>query len=207
MNINIQEWYCKYFPQIATQYSLKSFQEKVIRHVIEKGSTVAVMPTGGGKSLIYWVAAKSLGGTCFVISPLIALIDEQALKLNEQGYDIITFHTGINSKEQIKSLKEFANKERNPDFIFASPERIATDGFFEYCITKRKDDIKLIVIDEVHCVSQWGFDFRPFYKRIPEFLNTLYKTKWPPILGLTATINPKELHNILQILTSPKNQF
>ena len=207
MNINIQELYGKYFPQLAAQYSLKSFQEKVIHHVSEKGSTVAVMPTGGGKSLIYWVAAKSLGGTCLVISPLIALIDEQALKLKEQGLDVIAFHTGISSKEQVKLLKDFANKERNPDFIFVSPERIATDGFFEYCITKRKDDIKLIVIDEIHCVSQWGFDFRPFYKRIPEFLSALYKTKWPPILGLTATINPKELHDISLDFNIPKESI
>ncbi|MHC5722260.1 MAG: DEAD/DEAH box helicase, partial [Nostoc sp.] len=73
---------------------------------------------------------------------------------------------------------------------------MATDGFFEYCILLQKNQIKLVVIDEVHCISQWGFDFRPFYKHIPAFLNSVFLDKWPTILGLTATINPKELIDI-----------
>ena len=190
------EVFKKEFPALASSFSLKPFQEKVINQVITNGSTLAVMPTGGGKSLIYWVTAKALKGTCLVISPLIALIDEQADKLSKEGLNVLAIHGGMGASEQIKQLKKFAKGESNPDFIFASPERMATDGFFEYCISQQKDKIKLVVIDEVHCISQWGFDFRPFYKHIPVFLNSVFSTQWPKILGLTATINPRELIDI-----------
>lgn len=196
MTTNAVAVFNKEFPALASSFSLKPFQEKVINHVITHGSTLAVMPTGGGKSLIYWVAAKAFKGTCLVVSPLIALIDEQAEKLTASGCNVLAIHGGMGASEQIKQLKMFANGETNPDFIFASPERMATDGFFEYCISLQKDKIKLVVIDEVHCISQWGFDFRPFYKHIPVFLNSVFLEQWPMILGLTATINPRELIDI-----------
>ncbi len=196
MTTNAVEVFEKKFSALASKFSLKPFQEKVINRVITNGSTLAVMPTGGGKSLIYWVAAKALKGTSLVISPLIALIDEQAEKLTKLGFNVLAIHGGMGASEQIKQLKKFAKGESNPDFIFASPERMATDGFFEYCISLQKDKIKLVVIDEVHCISQWGFDFRPFYKHIPVFLNSVFFNQWPKILGLTATINPRELIDI-----------
>lgn len=196
MTTKAVEIFKKEFPELASSFPLKPFQEKVINQVITNGSTLAVMPTGGGKSLIYWVTAKAQKGTCLVISPLIALIDEQAEKLSKEGLNVLAIHGGMGSSEQIKQLKKFAKGESNPDFIFASPERMATDGFFEYCISLQKDKIKLVVIDEVHCISQWGFDFRPFYKHIPVFLNSIFSTQWPKILGLTATINPRELIDI-----------
>lgn len=196
MTTKAVEVFIKEFPALASSFSLKPFQVKVINQVITNGSTLAVMPTGGGKSLIYWVSAKALKGTCLVISPLIALIDEQAEKLTNEGLNVLAIHGGIGASEQIKQLKKFAKGELNPDFIFASPERMATDGFFEYCIALQKDKIKLVVIDEVHCISQWGFDFRPFYKHIPVFLNSVFSNNWPKLLGLTATINPRELIDI-----------
>ncbi len=196
MTTKASEVFEKKFPALASRFSLKPFQEKVINQVISNGSTLAVMPTGGGKSLIYWVTAKALKGTCLVISPLIALIDEQAEKLTASGCNVLAIHGGMGASEQIKQLKAFAKGESNPDFVFVSPERMATDGFFEYCITLQKDKIKLVVIDEVHCISQWGFDFRPFYKHIPVFLNSVFSNNWPYILGLTATINPRELIDI-----------
>ncbi|MBR9846683.1 MAG: ATP-dependent DNA helicase RecQ [Algicola sp.] len=195
------------FPNLASQFSLKPFQEKVINQVIDNGSTLAVMPTGGGKSLIYWVTAKALGGTCLVISPLIALIDEQAEKLQEEGLEVLAIHGGMGSSEQMKQLKKFANGKFKPDFLFASPERMATDGFFEYCLSLQSENINLVVIDEVHCISQWGFDFRPFYKHIPVFLNSVFKTNWPKILGLTATINPRELIDITSDFSIPKSSI
>jgi ATP-dependent DNA helicase RecQ len=195
------------FPNLASQFSLKPFQEKVINQVIDNGSTLAVMPTGGGKSLIYWVTAKALGGTCLVISPLIALIDEQAEKLQDEGLEVLAIHGGMGSSEQMKQLKKFAKGEFKPDFLFASPERMATDGFFEYCLSLQSENINLVVIDEVHCISQWGFDFRPFYKHIPVFLNTVFKSNWPKILGLTATINPRELIDITSDFNISKNSI
>lgn len=197
MTINAQAEFERHFPKLKDQFSLKPFQGKVIDNVCNVASTVAIMPTGGGKSLIYWVATKAISSTTLVVSPLIALIDEQADKLTQQGCKVLVAHSGIEHKEQYEQLSDFGNGKTTPDFIFASPERIATDGFFEYCIRARKDVIKLVAIDEIHCISQWGFDFRPFYKRIPVFLNNVFGNTWPKILGLTATINPKELHDVL----------
>lgn len=203
MTINASSTFQGSFPHLAKEFSLKPFQEKVINQAIKNGSTLAIMPTGGGKSLIYWVTAKALRGTCLVISPLIALIDEQAEKLQEQGLEVLAIHGGMGSSEQMKQLKKFATGEFKPDFLFASPERMATDGFFEYCISLQSENINLVVIDEVHCISQWGFDFRPFYKHIPVFLNSVFKSEWPKILGLTATINPRELIDITKDLKIP----
>lgn len=196
MTTNAVEVYEKEFSVLASQFSLKPFQEKVINQVISEGSTLVVMSTGGGKSLIYWVTAKALKGTCLVVSPLIALIDEQAEKLKAEGCNVLAIHGGMGASEQMKQLKAFAQGKTNPDFIFVSPERMATDGFFEYCISLQKDKIKLFVVDEVHCISQWGFDFRPFYKHIPVFLNSVFADEQPKVLGLTATINPRELIDI-----------
>lgn len=197
----------KEFPGLASQFSLKPFQEKVINHVIDNGSTLAVMPTGGGKSLIYWVASKALKGTCLVVSPLVALIDEQAEKLTKEGFEVLAIHSGMGASEQMKQLRKFAQGKSNPDFIFASPERMATDGFFEYCISLQKHKIKLLVIDEVHCISQWGFDFRPFYKHIPVFLDSVFLEDRPVVLGLTATINPRELADIITDFGIKKNSI
>lgn len=207
MTIKATEVFEKEFPALASEFSLKPFQEKVINHVIENGSTLAIMPTGGGKSLIYWVVTKALKGVCLVVSPLVALIDEQAEKLTKEGFEVLAIHSGMGASEQMKQLKKIAKGKFNPDFIFASPERMATDGFFEYCISLQKNKIKLIVIDEVHCVSQWGFDFRPFYKHIPTFLNSVFSDKCPTILGLTATINPKELNDITFDFKIPKKSI
>ena len=193
--LNLDSDFKRLFPKL--DFTLKDFQKKVISNVVEKDSTLCIMPTGGGKSAIYWMAAVELNGICIVISPLTALIAEQAQKIEEQGYETLEIHGGIDSMKQMRIMSDFANRKTNPKFIFASPEKIATDGYFEYCLKQRKDEINLIVIDEVHCVSQWGMSFRPFYKRIPDFLDNLYgEGKWARILALTATLNPMELTDI-----------
>ena len=195
---NVEESFKKYFPKLACLFNLNKFQKKTIENVISNNNTLCIMPTGGGKSLVYWMSGLTLGGITVVISPLIALIDEQSEKIKEQGYEVLTIHGGIDAMKQSKILKDFVNKVINPKFIFVSPEKIATDGFFEYCLKERRAEIKLIAIDEVHCVSQWGASFRPFYKRIPTFLNGLYsiEEQRPRILALTATLNPKEVIDI-----------
>lgn len=202
---NIDHLLKKYFPKLDEEFkiknlALKGIQKQVVSNVLGGNNTLCIMPTGGGKSLIYWLSGLALGGITIVISPLIALIDEQAEKIRDQGYEVITIHGGISAVKQLELMKKFSNKELNPAFIFVSPERIATDGFFEYCVLKRKDEIKLLAIDEVHCVSQWGVSFRPFYKRIPVFLNEVYgdDTWGPKVLALTATLNPKEVIDICE---------
>lgn len=149
------------------------------------------------ENLRYWMAGLELGGISIVVSTLTALIAEQAEKIREQGYDVLAIYGGVPITKQIAMLKKIANGGRTPDFIFLSPEKIATDGFLEHCLKKRSEDIKLLVIDEVHCVSQWGISFRPFYKRIPAFMDALFGSdNWIRILALTATLNPKEVTDI-----------
>ena len=198
--LNIDLEFNNHFPVLSKEfeennYALKDFQKRVITNVVEKDNTLCIMPTGGGKSLIYWLSGVLMGGITIVISPLIALIDEQTEKIRNQGFDVLSIHGGMSSSKQEETLIDFANGKLTPKFIFVSPEKIATDGLFEYCLKKRKDEIKLLVIDEVHCVSQWGTSFRPFYKRIPDFLERIYENSEdkPRTLALTATLNPKEV--------------
>lgn len=195
---NIEDSFKEYFPRLAEEFKLKDFQKKSIANVISNKNSLCIMPTGGGKSMIYWMSGLLLDGITVVISPLVALIDEQSKKIRDQGYEVLALHGGIDSKKQSELLINFTNKEINPKFIFVSPEKLATDGFFEYCMKIRKEEIKLITIDEVHCVSQWGTSFRPFYKRIFSFLNNIYSSEnqVPKILALTATLNPKEVRDI-----------
>lgn len=196
--MGIKDLFHQSFPTLAAKFELKEFQEQVIAQVLTKKNTLCIMPTGGGKSLIYWLAGLGLQGITIVVSPLTALIDEQASRLEGHGYTVLTLHAGIDQKKQINSLKQFYNRELTPHYIFASPERISTDGLFEYCIKARKNEIKLIAVDEIHCVSQWGHSFRPFYEHIPTFLDHIYGDAWPTVLGLSATLNRKEVTDICE---------
>ncbi|MGG1327147.1 RecQ family ATP-dependent DNA helicase [Bacillus tropicus] len=184
-----------HFPNLASNFSLKKIQEEVIDKIIEKQNTLAILPTGGGKSLIYWVSGLALEGISIVISPLTALIDEQVEKLQEQNISVLKLHAGIEQKEQIEQLKRLYNGELTPSFIFVSPERLSTDGLLETALKQRSNDIKLVVIDEIHCISQWGHSFRPLYTNIPHFLNNVF-TVWPNVLGLSATLNVLEIEDI-----------
>jgi ATP-dependent DNA helicase RecQ len=127
----------------------------------------------------------------------VSLIAEQEEKLLAQGIEVIAFYSGVNQEKQVEQLIKFAQGEINPKFILVSPERLATDGFFEHCVKIRKNDIKLITIDEVHCVSQWGASFRPFYRNIPTFIRDVFGGIQPKLLALTATLNSKELSDII----------
>ena len=193
--LNLDKDFKKFFPKC--DFCLKDFQKQVIDNVVNNDNTLCIMPTGGGKSIIYWMSALEMQGITLVIAPLTALIAEQSIKIEEHGYQTLVLHGGVSAKKQVELLMALAKGDLTPQFIFVSPEKIATDGFFEYCLKKRKEDIKLIVIDEVHCLSQWGMSFRPFYNRIPDFLNEVYgKNNWARVLALTATLNPKELQDI-----------
>lgn len=192
---NLDDDFAVHFPQLP--FTLKEIQKKAISNVKENGNTLCIIQTGGGKSLIYWMSGLEMEGITIVVSPLTALIVEQAEKIREQGYEALAIPGGMSASKQMTVLKDFANGKISPRFIFLSPEKIATDGFLEHCLKVRKNDIKLLVIDEVHCVSQWGISFRPFYKRIPDFLTNIFGAdSWVRVLGLTATLNPKELADI-----------
>lgn len=173
-------------------------QRQIIQSVLDGHNTLALMPTGSGKSLCYWIAGKGLGGVTLVVFPLTALMDEQALKLRGHGCRVATLHSGIDSKQQYQELIDLYSGD-TPDYIFLSPERLATDGFLEFVLQSINDKIRLVVIDEAHCISQWGHDFRPFYKEIPPFLAHVFGSDpLPPVLALTATLNPKNVEQLCQ---------
>lgn len=204
--LDIDNAFSEWFPKL--NFSLTDFQKRVIENVSENGNTLCILPTGGGKSVIYWMTALELSGITIVISPLTALIEEQAQKIEEQGYEVLKIHGGIPAIKQLKILSEFAKGKISPQFIFLSPEKIATDGYLEFCLRKRKSDIKLLVIDEVHCVSQWGMSFRPFYRRIPDFMDSLFgKESWCKVLALTATLNSKEILDICNFFRIKKENI
>jgi ATP-dependent DNA helicase RecQ len=172
-------------------------QRKIIRSVMVGNNTLGLMPTGSGKSLCYWIAGLASGGVTLVIFPLTALMDEQAQKLESHGCKVFTLHSGIDSRMQYQELINLYNQREAPDFIFLSPERLATDGFLEFVLQSIREKIRLVVVDEAHCISQWGLDFRPFYKEIPHFLHNIFgKNPLPVVLCLTATLNPKDREQI-----------
>ena len=188
-----QELLKKYFPTID---SFRDVQEPTIDALIAGEKVLCLMPTGGGKSLIYQIAGLSTGKATLVISPLVALMSQQSKQLMGQGLQSVNF-AGMDYKKQFKTITDMANGVL-PRFIFSSPERIANDGYLEYMLSLRKDDIGLIVVDEVHCVSQWGEGFRPAYRNIPLFLDRIFGNEWPRLLCLTATLNEKQQAQIYQ---------
>lgn len=193
----IDRVYREHFSDIGSE--IRPIQLDVIQSALKDRNTLALMPTGSGKSLCYWVAGKALDGITIVISPLTALIDEQAQKLEQHGCRVFTLHSGIDTRLQYKELVALFQQRERPDFIFLSPERLATDGFLEFILLSIRDQIKLVVVDEAHCISQWGLDFRPFYKEIPHSLEAIFDgASLPTILCLTATLNPKDQEQICQ---------
>ena len=181
----------RYFPNID---SFRGVQEPAINAVISGENVLCLMPTGGGKSLIYQTAGLALEKTTLVISPLVALMNQQCAQLNGKGIPSINF-SGMDYRKQFRTITGMAHKNL-PSFIFTSPERISNDGYLEYVLRLCNRDIGLVVIDEVHCVSQWGEGFRPAYRNIPLALNRIFGNEWPRILCLTATLNEKQQEQI-----------
>jgi len=189
---NIDEILKKIFPEI---HSLRDIQKESIQNILDGNNLLCLMPTGEGKSLIYQIAGICLKKTTLVISPLIALMKQQSEQLRKKGLKCLFFSEYYDTKKQHKVMKDLLSEEK-PDFIFLSPERAAYEGYLEY-VLKRNNNIGLIIIDEAHCVSQWGYNFRPTYKMIPIFLNNVFGEKfWPRILCLTATLSPWDQEEI-----------
>ena len=180
-----------YFPKIS---DFREVQEPTIDALISGENVLCLMPTGGGKSLIYQIAGMALEKTTLVISPLVALMAQQCAQLLSKGIFAINF-SGMDYRKQFRAITDMFHRPM-PQFIFTSPERIANDGYLEFALKARSKDIGLVVIDEVHCVSQWGEDFRPAYRTIPLALNRIFGIDWPSILCLTATLNVKQQEQI-----------
>ncbi len=157
-------------------------QEPVCRSLLDGKDVLLVMPTGSGKSLCYQLPALALGGTVLVISPLIALMDDQAAKLTALGFAVGRIHSGRDRAESRQVSIDYLNGRLQ--FLFIAPERLRVTGFPEM-LARRKPS--LVAIDEAHCISQWGHDFRPDYRMLGQYLPTFRPA---PVIALTATATP-----------------
>jgi ATP-dependent DNA helicase RecQ len=183
--------------QILKQYwgynSFRPLQREIIGSILEKKDTLALLPTGGGKSICYQVPALMQDGVCIVISPLIALMKDQVENLKQRGVNALSVYSGMNRSEIIKTLKNAAYG--NFKLLYVSPERIETSLFKEFLPAI---NISLIAVDEAHCISQWGYDFRPSYLRISELREALPGV---PVLALTASATLEVQRDICEKLT------
>lgn len=177
---------------------LRPAQREVIENVLAGKDTLAIMPTGAGKSLCYQLPALHLAGMTVIVSPLISLMKDQTDKLEEKGLDVANLNSSVSETEQREALEQ-VESERS-DFIFTTPERL-TDA--EFLATIKDKEIDFVVIDEAHCISQWGHDFRPAFLEIRAALRQL---KNPPVLALTATATPEVVEDIKRQLERPKMQ-
>ena len=168
-------------------------QEEVCRAAIEGRDLLLVMPTGAGKSLCYQLPAIARGGTALVISPLIALMDDQAAKLASFGLRVARIHSGVERGVARQACMEYLNGSLQ--FLFIAPERLRVPGFPEMLAKKK---LALIAVDEAHCISQWGHDFRPDYRMLGQYLPGLRGAgDASPVLALTATATPAVQADIL----------
>ncbi len=168
--------------------SFRPMQEDIVRSVLDGRDTLALMPTGGGKSITFQVPAMACEGLCVVITPLIALMKDQVENLRKRQIKAVAVYSGLTSREIDIELTNcvFGGYK----FLYVSPERLGTDIFR----TRVKDmKINLIAVDEAHCISQWGYDFRPAYLEIADFRELLPDV---PVLALTATATPEVVDDI-----------
>ena len=176
--------------------SFRANQEAVCRAVIEGKDVLLVMPTGSGKSLCYQLPGLARGGTTLVISPLIALMEDQVAKLKDQGFRVERIHSGRDSASSRQTCADYLSGSLR--FLFIAPERLRLSGFPEM-LAKRKPT--LVAVDEAHCISQWGHDFRPDYRQIGQHLPMLRPA---PVIALTATATPLVQNDIAQQLGLPQ---
>ncbi|WP_430973693.1 RecQ family ATP-dependent DNA helicase [Sunxiuqinia rutila] len=171
------------FKSILTRYwgysDFRPLQEEIIQSVDKGNDTLGLMPTGGGKSITFQVYSLAKPGICLVITPLISLMKDQVENLSKKGIKALAIHSGL-SQQEIKIAFDKASWG-DYKFLYLSPERINTERFKEHLTNM---DINLITVDEAHCISQWGFDFRPSYRKITELRKLLPDV---PVLALTAT--------------------
>jgi len=177
--------------------SFRSLQEEIILSVLDGKDTLALLPTGGGKSICFQVPALALEGICLVISPLVALMKDQVDALKDKGIKALYVHSGMTAREIDITLDNAAYGGYK--FLYVSPERLETEIFIQRA---PKLNVNLIAVDEAHCISQWGYDFRPTYLKIAEIRKFFPKA---PVLALTATATPKVEIDICEKLEFGKN--
>ena len=180
--------------------NFRGIQRDIIESICSRKDTLGLMPTCGGKSITFQVPALSQDGICIVVTPLIALMKDQVRNLRKRGIKAAAIHSGLSHEEIIVMLENciFGNYK----FLYVSPERLASELF----LTKlRHMTVSFITVDEAHCISQWGYDFRPSYTKIAEIRQTLPDI---PILALTATATPEVVKDIQhQLAFQEENAF
>ncbi|MBK7427016.1 MAG: RecQ family ATP-dependent DNA helicase [Saprospiraceae bacterium] len=180
----------------------RSIQKEIIDHVLDGRDTIALLPTGGGKSICFQIPALVNEGICLVISPLIALMKDQVQNLNQRGINAVAIYSGMSYKEIDRTFDNCLYG--NVKLLYLSPERIQTDMALAR-IERMK--VNLIAVDEAHCISQWGYDFRPSYLKIAELRNILPDV---PMIALTATATPdvvKDIRSKLKLNTGQLHQI
>lgn len=180
--------------------SFRSIQEDIIRSIGNGRDTLGLMPTGGGKSITFQVPALAMEGVCIVVTPLIALMKDQVAKLRERGIKATAIYSGMSRDNIVAALDNCILGGYK--FLYVSPERLASDIFLNKL---RRMEVSFIAVDESHCISQWGYDFRPSYLAIADIRKQLPNI---PILALTATAPPEVVDDIQErLLFREKNVF
>lgn len=183
--------------QILKQYfgydNFREGQEILINSILEGKDTVGIMPTGAGKSLCFQIPALMMDGITLVISPLISLMKDQVSALNQAGIHAAFLNSSLTASQYYKAL-EFAKAGRYP-IIYVAPERLVTEEFLDFAL---HTNIAMVAVDEAHCVSQWGQDFRPSYLKIVEFIKKLPKR--PIVCAFTATATEEVKEDVIDIL-------
>lgn len=178
--------------------TFRSLQQNIIESVLQGKDTLALLPTGGGKSICFQVPAMARSGLCLVVSPLIALMKDQVQNLKKRGIKAVAIY-GTMPIYEIDRILDNCIYSKDIKFLYVSPERLQSDLFKERL---KKMPINLVAIDEAHCVSQWGYDFRPAYLKIAELRDLLPPNI--PFLALTATATPRVKDDICKYLQLKK---
>ncbi len=192
------------FRQILQQHwgfsDFRPLQDEIITAIASGHDTLGLMPTGGGKSLTFQVPAMAMDGICLVVTPLIALMKDQVENLRKRNIKATLIYSGMSSSEIITTLENclFGNYK----FLYISPERLGTELFLQRL---PRMNVCLLAVDESHCISQWGYDFRPSYLKIADIRQIIPNV---PVLALTATATPEVVNDIQEkLLFQEKNVF
>lgn len=183
----------QYLKQYFGYDTFREGQEQLIDAILSGQDVLGIMPTGAGKSLCYQIPALVMGGITLVVSPLISLMKDQVTSLNQAGIHAAYLNSSLTSNQYFKALG-LAKQGRYP-IIYVAPERLLTESFLDFAL---EADIRMVAVDEAHCVSQWGQDFRPSYLKITEFIERLPKR--PVVSAFTATATAQVRDDIIEIL-------